>query len=99
MSAADPAAVKAQHVLYAFSAGPLELRVQAGSFTRQLIALIQAADGRNRARLSLGFPEYVRLVHAMQNWPDGVDQIVKIAQTGVWDLSSPYGDNPQRSPE
>jgi hypothetical protein len=47
----------AQHVLWHF--GDQGLGVQPGSFTTLLLRAAQHADLSNRARLLLGFPEYV----------------------------------------
>lgn len=51
----------------------------AGSFTRQLILLIDLADPSNQDRLAVGFPTYVAAVHAIQYDPDGTTRLKDIA--------------------
>jgi len=48
---------------------------QAGSFTTHLITAIDSADVSNKARLTLGFPEYVAAVNLIQNHRDGADRL------------------------
>lgn len=67
--------VVANHVLHHYGRGGY----QAGSFTRQLITTIAAADLENRARLALGFPEYTAAVIGMEYDPDGAAWLARIA--------------------
>lgn len=65
----------ANHVLAHFGCGGYE----AGSFTRLLIEMIARADPQNTARLALGFPGYGAAVVGMQNDPDGLAWLTKLA--------------------
>ncbi|WP_052808710.1 hypothetical protein [Streptomyces cyaneogriseus] len=53
---------------------------QAGSFTTHLIAAIDSADPSNKARLTLGFPEYVAAINLIQNHRNGVARLQAIAR-------------------
>lgn len=50
-----------------------------GSFTRQLLVTIDAADLPNRDRLAAGFPAYVAAVTAIQYDPVGVAHLRDLA--------------------
>jgi hypothetical protein len=52
--------------------------VKPGGFREALILLCARADEENRLRLSLGFPELVTLVCAVEFLPDGVDRLAKL---------------------
>lgn len=65
----------ANHVLAHYGQGGY----QAGSFTRQLIATIAAADMQNRAKLAGAFPDYTAAVIGMEYDPDGVAWLTKLA--------------------
>lgn len=67
----------ASHVLHHYGEGGYE----AGSFTRQLIATVAAADPINMARLGLGFPEYVAAVRLANNFTEGIAILRAIADT------------------
>lgn len=56
----------AAHVLWHFQPG-VAPALKPGSFTRSLIDTIARADPTNKARLALGFPEYVFAVDTYQN--------------------------------
>lgn len=68
----------ANHVLFHFGHGGY----QAGSFTQLLISAIAAADIINQDKLTLGFPDYVAAVHAMQYDRDGIANLQRIAGGG-----------------
>lgn len=75
-SSATIAADVAAHVLtfYGHDGG-----YPAGSFTQDLISLIDRADPSNQDRLAAGFPAYVAAVHAIQYDPDGTTRLKDIA--------------------
>ncbi|WP_328336824.1 hypothetical protein [Streptomyces violaceus] len=56
---------------------------QAGTFTTNLITAIDSADPSNKARLELGFPDYVAAVNAMQYSHNGVEYLQSIVRGGV----------------
>lgn len=64
----------AAHVLYAYTGRGYA----AGSFTRQLIAAIVAADPGNRARLALAFPGYVEAVRIASEVDRGTDYLAAL---------------------
>jgi hypothetical protein len=70
----------AAHVLFHYGR---EGGYQAGSFTEQLLTTIAMADQTNTHRLSLGFPEYVAAVTAIQYDPDGVARLQAVARGEV----------------
>lgn len=51
----------------------------AGSFTQDLISLIDRADPSNQDRLAAGFPAYVAAVHAIQYDPAGIGRLQDLA--------------------
>lgn len=53
-----------------------------GSFMENLIRAIASADPQNRARLALGFPEYVEAMNVAQNMPGGLDRLHDIVVGG-----------------
>ncbi|CAL9663868.1 hypothetical protein SUDANB1_07112 [Streptomyces sp. enrichment culture] len=70
----------AAHVLFHYGH---EGGYQAGSFTTNLIVAIDSADPSNKARLGLGFPEYVAAVNAMQYSHNGVEYLQSIVRGEV----------------
>lgn len=78
MSTSSPAipADVAAHVLWHYGR---EGGLKPGSFTRQLLAAIDAADPSNKDRLAAGFPGYVAAVTAIQYDPDGVAHLRDLA--------------------
>lgn len=78
MSTSTPTipAETAAHVLFHYGR---EGGYQAGSFTEQLIVLIDRADPHHRDLLALGFPDYVAAIVAIQYDPNGVAQLQRIA--------------------
>lgn len=70
----------AAHVLFHYGR---EGGYQAGSFTEQLLTTIGMADPANRNRISLGFPDYVAAVVAIQYHPDGVARLQAIVRGEV----------------
>jgi hypothetical protein len=82
----------AAHVLFHYGC---EGGYQAGSFTEQLLTTIAMADEANTHRLSLGFPEYVAAVTAIQYDPDGVERLQRIAKGEVSDEESPGPQCPE----
>jgi hypothetical protein len=46
-----------------------------GSFVQQLLRTITNGDRQNRARLALGFPDYVAAMDLAQYDPDGLDRL------------------------
>jgi hypothetical protein len=79
---------QAAHVLFHYGAGGME----AGSFTRALIALIARADTSNKARLALGFPGYVAAVILAADTSTGVEQL--LLQTARKTTGPTAGQNP-----
>lgn len=65
--------VAAQHVLWHY--GDEHLGVQPGAFLTHLLRALAVADLDNRARLALGFDEYVRPVAMWRSGPEGVDEL------------------------
>lgn len=73
----------AAHVLYEYG----EIGLVPGSFTQSLIRTIAKADPANRARLELGFPEYVAAVNTITQRLDGVKILEDIIRTAHTDVS------------
>jgi hypothetical protein len=66
----------AAHVLWHYGR---EGGLKPGSFTRQLLVTIDAADPGNKDRLAAGFPAYVAAVTAIQYDPDGAAHLRDLA--------------------
>jgi hypothetical protein len=56
---------------------------QAGGFTELIISAIDRADPSNKAKLELGFPEYVAAVNAIRYSHTGVEYLQSIVRGGV----------------
>lgn len=67
----------AAHVLFHYGR---EGGYQAGGFTELIISAIDRADPANKAKLELGFPEYVAAVNAIQYSPNGIEQLQSIVR-------------------
>jgi len=78
-SASIPADVAA-HVLFHYGR---DGGYQAGGFTELIISAIDRADPANKAKLGLGFPEYVAAVNAIQYSPNGIDYLQTIVRGGA----------------
>lgn len=61
----------AGHVLAHYAAGG----IQAGTFTSELIAVMDRADPDNLMRLALAFPAYALAVSMAKNTPDGINEL------------------------
>lgn len=68
----------AQHVLSHF--GDEGLGVQPGSFITLLMRAAQHADRSNRARLLLGFPEYVAALRLVSDTVEGLQTLREFVQ-------------------
>ena len=65
----------AAHVLWHYGEGGYK----PGAFIASLIAAIAKADRPNRARLALGFPEYVAACELADRTPGGLETLNNIA--------------------
>ena len=63
----------ARHVLHHF--GDEGLGIQPGSFITLLMRAASHADRSNRARLLLGFPEYVAALRLVSDTEEGLQQL------------------------
>jgi hypothetical protein len=79
-SAGLPDAHLTRQVLYMYGTPDLGVVVEPGSFRRCLIDAAARADTENRLRLSLGFPELIATVNAIEYVPDGSDRLVALLE-------------------
>jgi hypothetical protein len=56
---------------------------QAGGFTQLIISAIDRADPTNKAKLELGFPEYVAAVNVAQYSRNGIEYLQSIVRGGA----------------
>jgi hypothetical protein len=70
----------AAHVLFHYGR---EGGYQAGGFTELIISAIDRADPANKAKLELGFPDYVAAVNVIQYSGTGVEYLQTIVRGGA----------------
>ncbi len=77
-----------RHVLWHF--GDRRNGWEPGGFTTKLLAAMGASDGLNRAKLALGFPEYVTAFDLVTQQPWGLEYLIGLVKASDADLENQF---------